>query len=366
MKVPFVNLDRQLERIRPELEEAFARVLESKDFILGSFVEQFELDFAAAHGANYCVGCSSGTSAISLVLEALGVGPGDEVITQANSFFATAEAIIHVGAVPVFVDCDERTYSISYSQLSEAITERTKAVIPVQLYGNIADMDQIVQFVNEHQLYLVEDAAQAHLATYKGKFAGTFGDAGTFSFYPGKNLGALGDAGAIFVQDATTAELLRKLRNHGRTLKYEHDAIGYNHRMDGLQAAFLSVKLQYLQEWTDRRREVAAFYNSELADLPLKRAQQTTDSESSFHLYVIEVEDRERIREKLSEKGVQTGVHYPIPLHKQPALADAELGEFPVVEQSAKRLLSLPLCGEITDQEVEFVIASLKQVLKSG
>lgn len=355
-KVPFVNLDRQYDALRDEVGAAIGKVLESKAFILGPFVTEFEQAFAQFIGAKHAVGCSSGTSAISLVLEALGIGAGDEVITVGHTFAASAGAIRHVGAVPVFVDIEPQAYCMAPATLEPAITPRTKAIMAVHLYGTPCDMAAICEIASRHNLAVIEDAAQAHGASIGNRKAGSFGRAATFSFYPGKNLGAYGDAGAITTNDDALNERLRKLRDHGRMSKYSHDIIGYNHRMDGVQGAILSVKLKRLVGWNERRRAIAERYNSDLRPRGFKTIEPGADVNSVYHLYVVETSNRDAVQKVLAERGIATGVHYPVPLNKQPAFAQwAGDTSLPVTERVASRIVSLPICGEITDEEQSVV-----------
>ena len=355
--IPFVDLENQYRKLKPEISAAIEAVIESRAFIQGPFAETFERQFADAIGARFGIACANGTAAISLILEALGIGPGDEVITVAHTFFATAEAIYHVGATPVFVDIEPGTYNLDPDLLETAITPKTKAIVPVHLYGNPADMDAIRSVARKHNLKIIEDAAQAHLATYREKFAGTIGDAGSFSFYPGKNLGAFGDAGFISTDNEAVAQKLMRLRDHGRSSKYEHDVIGYNQRMDGIQAAILSVKLKYLTEWTNKRRRNAQYYDAQLKARGFKTIEPTQGSAPSYHLYVVEVENREDVQRKLSEAGIGCGVHYPVPLHLQPALKPngSHHNQLPHTERAATRVLSLPMCAELTEAQIDRV-----------
>ncbi|MEO8930493.1 MAG: DegT/DnrJ/EryC1/StrS family aminotransferase [Caldimonas sp.] len=366
LSIPFVDLAAQYAAIKDEVGAAIERVIASQAFIQGPFVKQFEAEFCAAHGARHGVGCSNGTAAIQLALQALGVGPGDEVITVPNTFFATVEAIAGVGAVPVFVDIDPRTHGIDGSAIEAAVTKRTRAIVPVHLYGNPCDMDAVMAVAERHELVVVEDAAQAHLATYRGRFAGTIGDAGTFSFYPGKNLGAYGDAGFVFSRNAAVDATLRKLLDHGRMGKYEHDVMGANNRMDGIQAAVLSVKMRHLAEWTRTRRAHAALYAERLVGSGATLVQPTEGAEPARHLLVIEVGNRDQVAEHLRGHGIVTGIHYPLPLHLQPALASPNrpTGSFPVTERVAQRVLSLPICGSLTSDKVEFIAARVRDVAR--
>ena len=363
-KIPFVNLARQIERLRPDLVAAFEAVLDSRGFIKGPHVTAFETAFAEAIQAPHVVGCANGTAAVALALEAAGVGPGDEVIVPSHTFIATAEAVCHVGATPVFCDIDPDTYTLDPKDAERRITPRTRAIIPVHIYGTPADMDAILDLARTHDLVVIEDCAQAHLATYKGRMVGSIGHAGSFSFFPGKNLGALGDAGAVATADAQLAERIRKLADHGRLSKYEHDIVGYNQRLDGLQAALLSVKLPHLRAWTERRRRVAAYYDSRLKPAGVKVIAAPEGAESVYHLYVIEVDDQQKTAAALAALGVETGVHYPCPLHQQPAFRYLGGEALPNAERAARRILSLPICGEITDDEAEYACDQVLAVLR--
>jgi dTDP-4-amino-4,6-dideoxygalactose transaminase len=358
--VPLVDITAQIAQLKPELLEVFESVLESHAFIQGRHAKQFEADFAAVLGIDPArvVGCSNGTSAISLALEALGVGCGDEVITVANTFVATAEAICHVGAVPVFVDVDGGTYGIDCDAVAAAITPKTRAIMPVHLYGNPSDLDPLVALAKKHNLWLIEDAAQAHLACYRGRFVGTIGDAATFSFYPAKNLGALGDAGLMIFANLQIAQRARKLLDHGRMTKYEHDMVGYNQRIDGLQAALLSAKLRHLKKWNEHRKRAAGQYDEALHKAGFHTARATAGVEPVHHLYVAEVSNRNETMQSLKQKGIETGIHYPVPLHLQPAFSGlgGQRGQFPIAEKAADRIMSLPICGSISLETVNTVI----------
>ena len=366
MTIHFVDLDAQYQSIKEDIRQAIDGILESKDFIHGKSVEKFSKNFAQAQGSKYSVGASNGTSAITVALRALGVQPGDEVITVANSFFATPEAIAEVYAKPVFVDCEADTYSIDVKQIEAKITSKTKAIIPVHLYGNPADMEALMKVAKKHNIPVIEDCAQAHLATWNGKGAGTFGDCGTFSFYPGKNLGAYGDAGAITVQDDKLHQLVAMHVNHGRTKKYEHDFCAGNFRMDGIQAAVLDVKLKHLNDWTEMRRELAAHYESILKPQGFKTITVRKEAKCVYHIYLVEVSNRDEVMEHFKKMDIQCGVHYPIPLHMQPALKHLEhkMGDFPVTEKASERILSLPMYAELTKSEVEKVCQELIKVAK--
>ena len=361
MTVPFVDLQAQYRSIKSEVDAAIQRVLDTSAFILGREVEAFERAFSEYVGAEFCVGVSNGTAAIQLALQACGVGHGDEVIVPANTFFATAEAVSTAGATPVFVDCDPDSSNIDASKIEAAITPRTRAILPVHLYGRPADLDAVFRVAERHNLVVIEDAAQAHGARYKGKRVGPLGRAGCFSFYPGKNLGAYGEGGAVVTNDADVARRVRLLRDHGSEQKYRHEIVGYNFRLEGIQGAVLGVKLGHLDRWNELRREHAALYRELLAphvdagSLTLRR--ESPDAESVHHLFVIQADARDSLQRFLSAAGVQTGIHYPVPVHLQPAYASlghAE-GDFPEAERQARRLLSLPMFAELTERQINYV-----------
>lgn len=365
-QVPFLDLRRHHAPIRDELVAAFEAVLEASAFAGGPFVQQFEKDFAAYCGTRHCVAVGSGTDALWLALLALGVGPGDEVITVPMTFMATAEAITYAGARPVFVDIDRDTYTMDPRLLQQAITSRTRAIIPVHLYGQMADMEPILAIARAHGIPVVEDACQAHGAAYQGRRAGAWGDLGCFSFYPGKNLGALGEGGAVVTNDENLARSVAMLRDHGQARKYYHDRVGWNARMDGLQGAALQIKLKRLEAGNEARRRHATQYRALLADaggvfLPVERP----GSRHVYHLFVVRVPERDRLLRVLGERGVQCGIHYPIPVHLQEAYRDLgwRVGMFPVSEQCAAEVLSLPMFPELTEDQVEFVAQELKSCL---
>lgn len=362
--IDFVDLKAQYENISSEIDAAIMEVITTASFIGGRFVKSFESNFTKYIGVRHCVGAGNGTDALFIALKALGIGPGDEVITAANSFIATSEAIALCGARAVFVDCDERTYNINVDDLEGAITGRTRAIIPVHLYGQPAEMQGLSEIAVRHGLYVVEDAAQAHGARYKGKAVGTFGDFACFSFFPGKNLGAYGDAGAIVTNDDGLALRARMYANHGRIDKYDHVFEGVNSRLDGLQAAILDVKLKHLEGWTRRRSEIAGIYDEGLADIVVTPSV-LPGAEHVYHLYVIRVRNRDEVRRTLKEKGISTGVHYPLPL---PFLkAYSHLGykpdDFPVAYSLKDEILSLPIYADMTDSQVEHVIKELKNAV---
>ena len=352
--IPLVDLAAQYESLKSEIHAAIDDVFRAGAYIQGPSVEAFERSFAGKLGVTHAVGCANGTASLSLALEALGIGRGDEVITVAHTFIATAEAICHVGAKPVFVDIEPAAYGMDAAALEAAITPRTRAVIPVHLYGAPCDMDAILDVARRHNLKVIEDAAQAHFATYRGRCVGSLGDCGSFSFYPGKNLGAYGDAGLISTNDSKVASVLRKLRDHGRTSKYEHDIIGYNQRMDALQAAMLSVKLRKIDAWIARRLNIAAQYDARLSAAGFKTIAPWPHTMPVYHLYVVETSNRPAVIEALAREGIATGVHYPIPLHKQPALAGhGPHHALPVTEKAADRVISLPIYAELAVQDAE-------------
>ncbi len=366
--VPFLNLRAQHDPIKVDLLAAFAQVIDANAFAGGPFVARFEAEFAAFCQTRHAVGVGNGTDALWFALLALGVGPGDEVITVSATFMATAEAISFTGAKPVFVDIDEATYTMDPRLIVAAITPRTKAIIPVHLYGQMADMDPIMDIARRHKLYVVEDACQAHGAEYKGRKAGAIGDAGCFSMYPGKNLGALGEAGAITTNDAALAEKMKVLRDHGQKVKYHHASIGWNGRMDGIQGAALSIKLKALAAGNAARRQHAEHYTRLLAGIEgITTPVVAAHGIPVFHLYVIRLQDRDRVLAALGERGVACGIHYPIPVHLQPAYASLGLGKgaLPVTERCAQEILSLPMFPELTAGQVEVVVRELQGVLGS-
>ncbi len=361
--VPFVDLRAQYASIREEVHQAMDRVLQRTDFILGQDVEAFEEEFAAYCGAQYGIGVDSGTSALELILRAYDLGPGDEIIAPANTFIATVLAISYVGATPVLVDADPHTLSMDPALVEAAITPRTKAIMPVHLYGHPADMDAIMAIADQHGLVVIEDASQAHGARYKGQRVGSLGHAAAFSLYPAKNLGAYGDAGILVTDDAQVADTLRMLRNYGQRVKYHHDLVGYNRRLDTLHAAVLRVKLRHLDDWSQARRRHAARYSQLLADVPgVTLPGQAEDVEPVFHLYVIQVAQRDELRAFLAEQAIATGIHYPVPIHLQPAYRHLGYreGDFPVTEASARSMLSLPMYPELPDEAIQRVVQAIR------
>ena len=362
MKIPLVDLKAQYAGIKQEIDSAIQRVLDETDFISGNAVAEFETSFAAYCGTRSAVGLANGTDALQLSLLALGIGRGDEVITGVNTFIATSEAISATGARPVFVDNDPHTYTIDTARIEEKVTPNTKAILPIHLYGQPAAMDVINDIAARHHLAVIEDAAQAHGASFRGKTVGTMGRLACFSFYPGKNLGAYGDAGAIASNDEALANKVRMLANHGRMKKYEHEIEGYNSRLDTLQAAVLSVKLRHLKAWTERRQQHAALYTKLLAGTSsIVTPSVHPDATHVYHLYVVRVQHRDRVQQALKEAGIATGIHYPIPLHLQPAYRYLNIpaGSYPVAERFAGELLSLPMYPELTSDQIAFVCDTL-------
>jgi dTDP-4-amino-4,6-dideoxygalactose transaminase len=368
MRVPFVDLKLLHSDITDELREAFDRVLSNSSFVLGPEVEAFERDFAAYCGVEHCVAVNTGTAALHLVLAGLDVGPGDEVITVPHTFIATAEAITAVGAKPVFVDIDPISFCMDPAQIESRITDRTKAIIPVHLYGQTADMDPILAVAARYGIPVIEDACQAHGAEYKGSKAGSLALAGCFSFYPGKNLGACGEGGAVTTNDPDLAKRLRMWRDHGSSKKYEHEFAGHNMRMEGIQGAVLAVKLRHLDRWNDQRREAAKHYALALADTQIVVPQEMSYGRHVYHLYVVQSEDRDGIRQQLTNAGVESGLHYPIPLHLQRAYRHLgyAVGDFPVTEGLKDRIISLPIYPGITTEAVTHVAAELQELCNVG
>ena len=362
MSVPFMDLSRMHDPLRPALDAAMAAVIDRNAYLLGEEVKQFEHAFAAYCETAHAVGLDTGTSALELALRAWSIGPGDEVITAPNSFIATASGIAFTGATPVFVDIDPRTYTINVEQIEAAITPRTKAIVPVHLYGQPADMDPIRAIAAAHGLKVLEDACQAHGARYQGRRCGSLGDAAAFSFYPAKNLGAFGDGGALVTNDEATAQQVRMLRNYGQEEKYHHLFLAYNRRLDTLQAAVLQVKLPELDAWNAARRQVAAWYEELLAGASVITPPTAAYAEHVYHLYVIRCADREALSAQLQAAGVGWGLHYPVPIHLQEAYAYLGLGRgsFPEVERACAGLISLPMFPRMTREEAEQVADAVR------
>jgi dTDP-4-amino-4,6-dideoxygalactose transaminase len=361
VKVPFLDLKVQYHSIKPEIDAAVGKILESSQFVLGEEVAGFEREFAAYSGASQGIAVNSGTSALHLALLAAGVGPGDEVITVPNTFVATVAAIKYTGARPVLVDIDPVRYTMDPARLEAAITSRTKAIIPVHLYGQPADMDPILEVARRRKLIVVGDAAQAHGAKDKGRPIGSLGDLVCFSFYPGKNLGAYGEGGMVVTSNEGYAKTIRMLRDWGQDRKYHHVLPGYNYRMEGMQGAILRVKLRYLEQWTEARRSHAARYAELLKGTGLGLPVEAPGTRHVFHVYAVRTDRREAIMAALGEQGIQTGIHYPVPVHFQPAYADPAYtrGSFPLAERAADEVLSLPMFPEMTDQHIQTVSQAL-------
>ena len=355
--IPLVDLKAQYALIKSDMDAAVGRVIANADFILGKDVDEFETEYASYNEVAHCVALDSGLSALELGMRALGIGPGDEVITPAHSFIASSSAISFTGATPVWVDSDPRTYNIDPKLIEAAITQRTKAIMPVHLYGQPADMEPIMDIARRHKLLVVEDACQAHGARYRGRRAGTIGDIGAFSFYPGKNLGAYGDAGALVTNNAEVARTVHDMRNYGQRKKYEHAFLAWNRRMDTVQAAILRVKLPHLEAWNAARRRHASAYDELLAGSGLDLPHTAPDRDHVFHLYVVQSDRRDDLLGHLAEAGVHGGIHYPVPIHLQEAYRAAGRGpgSFPVSEALTPRVLSLPMYPELSEDQLQRV-----------
>jgi dTDP-4-amino-4,6-dideoxygalactose transaminase len=365
-KVPYLDLSAQIRSLRAELDAAIARTLDNCSFCLGPDVAQFEKDFAGFCAAEHCVGFNSGTSALHVGLMLLNVGRGDEVISTPHTFVATSWAISYVGAKPVYVDIDDATFNLDPKLIEKAITPRTKAIMPVHLYGHPCDVDAMLAVCQRHNLPLVEDACQAHGAKYKGRTVGTLGEWSGFSFYPGKNLGACGEGGALVTNNAAFAARARSLREHGSSVRYYHDEVGFNYRMEGIQGAVLGVKLKKLKDWTAGRRRVAQRYHELLADTPLQLPLEPAWAESVYHLYVVRHPRRDELKKHLEANGVGCALHYPLPLHLQKCYASLgyKEGAFPVAEKAARECLSLPIYPEMTDAQVRRVVEVIQDFFR--
>jgi dTDP-4-amino-4,6-dideoxygalactose transaminase len=361
--IPFVDLKTQYQSLKDEVMAAVGHVLETGQFVLGEEVATFEKEFAAYVGAKHAIALNTGTSGLHLALLAAGVGPGDEVITVPFTFVATAAAIRYTGATPVFVDINLDSYTMDPAQVEQAITPKTKAICPVHLYGQAADLDPILEIANRHGLKVIEDACQAHGTEYQGRRVGAIGHVGAFSFYPGKNLGAYGEGGMAVTNDDAAAKAIRMLRDWGAEKKYFHALKGFNYRMDGVQGAILRVKLRYLPEWTEARRAHAKAYESLLRDSGVVLPQEMPYSRHVYHVYAVRTPDRNGLQQALQNEGVQTGIHYPIPVHLQEAHADLgyKAGDFPMSEKAASEVLSLPMFPELTFSQIEAVADAVKQ-----
>jgi dTDP-4-amino-4,6-dideoxygalactose transaminase len=368
MQIPFLDLKIQYQQIKDEILPIFHDIMANAMFIGGPQVTGFEQEFADFCETRYCAGVASGTDALRFALMAAGIGPGHEVITVPNTFIATSESITQTGATPVFVDVYPDTSNIDVQQIESKITSKTKAIVPVHLYGQPADMDPILEIAQRYGLEVIEDACQAHGALYKGKKAGSIGLAGCFSFYPGKNLGAFGEAGAVVSNDETLIQKIKVIRDHGQATKYFHDMEGYNGRLDALQAAVLRVKLKKLAAWNQSRRQNAALYTRLLSEIPeIETPVEKDFANSVYHLYVIQTKHRDNLMKHLNEKNIGTGLHYPLPLHQQKAYQHAgyRKGDFPVSEKLAGTLLSLPMYPELTEEKIEYVVDSIKNFVSA-
>lgn len=365
MNIPLVDLKSQYEGIKDEIDQAISEVISNSAFVGGPYVDSFERAFAEFCGVKNCVGVGNGTDALFIALKSLDIGEGDEVITAANTFVATSEAITMAGASVVFVDINPQTYNIDVHKIEEKITAKTKAIIPVHLYGQPADMDPILDIARKHDLKVIEDAAQAHDGLYKGRQVGSIGDIGCFSFYPGKNLGAYGDGGAIVTNDDELALKARMIANHGRTEKYNHELEGVNSRLDGLQAGVLGVKLRHLPEWTERRRRNAYLYNQYLEDAGVITPSEIHDIKAVYHLYVLRVRNgrRKKLQDHLKSKGISTGIHYPIALPNLRAYAylGQGAGDFPEATKASHEILSLPMFPELQESQIRCVVNGIKE-----
>jgi dTDP-4-amino-4,6-dideoxygalactose transaminase len=359
--IPFVDLKAQYLSIKEEIDAAVLNVLDSTQFILGSEVAAFEQEFAQYCHADYGIAVNTGTSALHLALLSAGIGPGDEVITTPFTFIATVAAIVYTGATPVFVDIDPVSYTIDVTKIEQAITEKTKAILPVHLYGQPADMNPIMEIARRYGLIVIEDAAQAHRAEYKGQRVGSIGDIGCFSFYPGKNLGAYGEGGAVVTNNPEYAHTMKMLRDWGQEQRYHHVLKGYNYRMDGIQGGILRVKLRYLDKWTEARRTLAKQYDELLANSSVKTPTVMPYSYHVYHVYAVRSPQRDLLQQKLQEQGIQTGIHYPIPVHLQQAYADLgyKTGDFPHCEAASQEVLSLPMFAELTTELQTQVIQAI-------
>jgi dTDP-4-amino-4,6-dideoxygalactose transaminase len=373
MKVPFLDLKTQYENISFEINKAIQDVLNNSQFVLGDSVKVFQIKFAEKHNVKHCLGVSSGTAGNHMALWALGIGPEDEVIIPANTFIATAWGVTLCGAQPVFVDCEKDSYNIDPVEVEKAITPRTKAIVAVHLYGQPANMDELLRIAKKYKIYLVEDAAQAHLAEFKGAKVGSLSEAASFSFYPGKNLGAYGEAGAVVTNDDNIAVKFRMMRDQGQSQKYYHDVYGHNYRMEGFQGAVLNVKMKYIEEWTKKRREIAERYNELLSGIDdIILPKEMNYAKHVYHLYVIQVRENDNTRRKLSQylldEGISTGMHYPVPIHLQNCFSymGHKKGDFPVTESLADNCLSLPIYPEMTISQVDYVCLKIKVFFTNG
>ncbi len=361
--IPLVNLKIQYENLKVDLDSSIFEVINSTQFILGKAVLEFEKEYASFCGVPYAVGLDSGLSALELGMRALGIGSGDEVITPANSFIASSSSISIVGAKPVLVDCDPKTYNIDTAKIESKITKKTKAIMPVHLYGQPANMDEITQIAEKHKLLIIEDSCQGHGATYKDKVTGSFGNFAAFSFYPGKNLGAFGDAGILTTNNEQIYQKVLVMRNYGQTKKYYHNEIAYNKRLDTIQAAILRTKLKHLADWNKIRQLIAQVYKMRLKRLPIVLPESLSDRAHAYHQFVIRTKRRDDLQKFLETHGISTGIHYPIPIHLQECYKDLgyKKGDFPITEEYANEILSLPMFPEITTSQIEYICKSIKE-----
>lgn len=368
MKIPFADIKRQYKEIKSEIDVAVSSVIESGAFVRGPFVEEFENQYADAYGVKNCISCANGTDAIYIALKSLGIGLCDEVITTSASWISTSEVVTQAGAKVIFCDIDQNTSNIDVDKLEERITDKTKAVIVVHLYGHPCDMDKITSLCQKHNLFLIEDCAQAHFAEFKGKKVGTFGNIGCFSFYPGKNLGAFGDAGCMVTNDETLAKNVKMFANHGSLIKHQHQIEGINSRLDGIQAAVLSVKLKYIDRWTNRRIEIAKMYNKLLADVSeIQLPLLDEDKKSVFHLYVIKTDKRDELKKYLADNGISTGQHYPsaLPFLEAYSYLNHKKEDFPVAHKWSETILSLPMFPEMDNVEAVYVCEKIKEFFRN-
>jgi dTDP-4-amino-4,6-dideoxygalactose transaminase len=361
VSINFVDLRKQYAPFKKEILTGIEKVLDGMQLFLGENVQQFEKEFALMCDTTHGIGVGDGTAALQIILRALDIGPGDEVITVSHTFIATAEAIVLTGAIPVFVDIDPNTYLMDVTQIEEKITPQTKAIMPVHLYGQTVDMDPILDIASQHGLRVIEDACQAHGAAYKGRKAGSLGDAAAFSFYYSKNLGAYGEAGFISTNNDEIASKVRKIRDHGSGEKYHHDIVGFNSRLDEIQAVILRAKLPYLAEWCQMRRDLAHLYNELLCEFPVETPKELPDNIPVYHLYVIRTPQRNELQTFLKNKGIYTGIHYPIPVHQQKAFKSLSYkdGDLPITEKTTPQILSLPMFAELSTQEIQCIADSI-------
>lgn len=367
MQIPFIDFKKMHDPIKDETNNAIQNVINNNAFILGKAVSDFENDFAKAHGVKHCIGVSSGTDANHLALWALDIKEGDEIIIPANTFIATAWGATLCGATPVFVDCESDSYNIDPKKVEEKISPKTKAVVAVHLYGQPADMDELRKIADRHNIILIEDAAQSHIAEYKGKRIGGLSRAASFSFYPGKNLGAFGEGGAVTTNDDELAQKVRMLRDHGSMKKYYHEYYGHNYRMEGIQGAVLGIKLKYLGDWTMKRKQAANKYREQLSDVSqIKLPSEMPYASHVYHLFVIRTKERDNLQKFLNDNGISTGLHYPIPLHLQKCFGHLgyKKGDFPETEKLADECLSLPMFPDLSDEQISYVCDKIKEFLK--